>query len=204
MCQWLILASSYLTIAVAAMMAQQEMYNVSPIPDDILLTDLDLPDDNKYFFTKMTKMDFHHHFGVRNISGRKVGGKLQRIFITLALEVDNESIPIPFIVDTGAPNEVYLGKGSTEFFQRGGILINDSSRYNAITGSDVKYLKGILHYGNEHITNPSVSNLPQEWLNKAGGDLWKCKRANILGIEALEKLNISISPREISKTLRRA
>ena len=79
---------------------------------DFLLNELDLPAKNEDYFKVISKKDFIKTFGDSPIIRRYSFNLLKRVAIVLPLHIsDSHVIPIPFIVDTGAPY-MYLGSGA--------------------------------------------------------------------------------------------
>lgn len=193
----------WLTRRMAEPMALQP---ISPIAD-ILITGVDLPFDDDLYLTKISKQKFREHFGETDetLSCLVLGGSLLRIYITLPLEIDDENvIPLPFIVDTGAPGHLFLGHGAKSALQRKGISVTE--RYNARKASYIKCLNGRLFYGNKYTNNPTVNDLPSNWTraqdeNQEQGvrinDIWEDVRANILGLDMLCELNIILNPNKL-------
>lgn len=83
-------------------------------------TDLDLPNADPNYFTEMSEKEFQQHFEERGLTlyGTNSEGNLRRIFATLSLEIENSRcIPIPFIVDPGAPGHLYFSDGAIKALQ---------------------------------------------------------------------------------------
>lgn len=181
-----------------------ELVPISPL-GEILITDLDLPQPDPNYFTVMSEQDYQRHFGESGLIlyGEHVAGIYPRIFATLPLEIDEDGkcVPIPFIVDTGAPGNLFLGSGATEILRRWGILVERefSARFDVRTGLYVPYLKGKLRYRSDdvdkYIKKPIVNDLPEKFLHhKDGSDniIWWDPRANIIGLQMLINLNITL------------
>ena len=181
-----------------------ELVPISPL-GEILITDLDLPQPDPNYFTVMSEQDYQEHFGESGLIlyGEHVAGAYPRTFATLPLEIDEDGncIPIPFIVDTGAPGNLFLGLGATKMLRRWGIFVGRevSERFDVRSGSYEPYLKGKLRYINDnvnkYINKPIVNDLPEKFLrHKDGSDniIWMDLRANIIGLQMLINLNITL------------
>ena len=177
----------------------------SPIAD-ILLTDLDIPVHDELYMKEISRDEFMGHFGELGIiSGIILGERrrrLRRIFATLPLQIgqdDSRVIPIPFIVDTGAPGDLYLGLGATRCLQQ--HIHTLQWHYHGRNANNLHYLKGTLLYRHsDGIVNPLVSDLPEKWLKDQNGhvlNIWNDPRANILGLQTLCDLEIDIYPNRI-------
>ena len=99
--------------------------------------------------------------------------------IVLPLEIrDNLVVPIPFIIDTGAPNFMYLGSGCRRVLADLGVLVD--------TAAGASYrLKGVMRRGDFSVTNPPAWDVPEphEGLLVVGD-----VRVNLLGLNGLKKV----------------
>ncbi len=93
---------------------------------------------------------------------------------------EDNIIPIPFIIDTGAPHFAYLGNGAV-------MRLRDEMAIVETVGSHPFRLQGRLCRGNLCVENPPASLLPLQYEGLAvRGD----PRLNLLGLPALELLKI--------------
>lgn len=185
---------------------------------DILLTYLDLPEPDIHldglYLTEMNKQDYMDHFKVSSVEmgkwhGKIIKGRLHRIYVTLPLEVSNDKIiPIPFIVDTGAPIHLMLGIGARKklkSYRPTGNLDRNQCGYMILkdqrsSQKGVDCLAGRLLSEHRSLNHPIVSDVPFEWLTTKLGnpvEIWKDERANILGLCAVGELNTDIPIRQI-------
>ena len=172
------------------------------IRQTFFLTNRDLPSKHASHLTELTEPELQEHFEeleMYKIQGRMENGYLTRIFITLPLRIsglaaeDSEIrfIPIPFIVDTGAPVTLILGRGAEYLLKDKKVL---KSGYKRELG-DHYYLKGNLLYKDEQgMLNPMVHSRTTNMENdKTFNEL----QANLLGLKALGELGINICLSEI-------
>lgn len=166
-----------------------EELDISNEKPDILLNKYDLitdPDGN--FFTKMSKEDFMTVYEdpprVQRLCSSD--GELCRYAIVLPLypEGCDHVIPIPFIIDTGAPGYVRLCVGAIDKLREAGAI---REKYNSVSGSMSK-LKGSLVWGEKSIAEPVVGCLPKQYelTQSLEGD----PRGNLLGILAIEHFQL--------------
>lgn len=161
-----------------------------------LLTNEDLPKENPRYLTELSKQELEEYsetIGIGKIYGRLDSAqKLTRIFITLPLEIkspeQNEAmfIPIPFIVDTGAPVTLILGEGAESSLRNKNLFCEDKN-----------CLKGRIFNGKRDIVNPIVNNRADSMEG-----VWKDsneKRANLLGLIALGYLEVDIRLSDVVK-----
>ena len=99
--------------------------------------------------------------------------------IVLPLEIrDNLVVPIPFIIDTGAPNFMYLGSGCRRVLADLGVLVD-------IAAGAPYRLKGVMRRGDFSVTNPPAWGVPEPHKeNQVVGDV----RVNLLGLDGLKAL----------------
>ena len=93
--------------------------------------------------------------------------------MVLPLDIrDNLVVPIPFIIDTGAPNFMYLGSGCRRVLADLGVLVD--------TPAGAPYR--LMRRGDVRIINPPAWGVPQPHEeNQVVGDV----RVNLLGLDAL-------------------
>ena len=161
--------------------------------DGLLLHSHDLPVYNAHYFERLTKEGFQSHFGALKLKVEEKnapnGGQISRLTVILPLRLkDRENfdfIPIPFIVDTGAPMFAYFGRGAMRKLLHTNAIIRDNDTYE---------LQGNLIRG-EHQSddNQIVYELPdghevKEIKNK--NELEYDPRANLLGLPGMKKLGM--------------
>ena len=164
---------------------------------DIMLQQGDLPYDHVSYFTIMDVPTFKNEFGeIGTFHGIPDGSNLRRIIITLPLQIeDNNVIPIPFIVDTGAPSMLVLGLAARDKLREMKVLKELHDSKTAIVSYN---LNGrLLAKGGCYIDDPTVDDLPSAW---ASNEIWKDERANLLGLKALCVMNATLSMPEILAT----
>ena len=150
-------------------------------PPEFLLRDIDLPKVDPDYFKVISKVRFFQKFGKCS--------PLQKVFlpqiaVVLPLHLSNgeDIIPIPFIVDTGAPNCMYLGTGAV-------TRLRDENAIVEVSDLHAYVLKGKLCRGEQFIENPPASLLPLHYEELSiRGD----PRLNLLGLSGIEFLKVSI------------
>ena len=164
------------------------------------LSDKDLPQEHQQYLTEMSIPEFKEYFNdLYKIHGRiDLKGYLTRIFIVLPFAVHRDEniyvIPIPFVVDTGAPVMLILGRGAEKELKDKRLI---KKAYTQFYG-DFNYLDGYLLYGSKprYIHKPVISN---RTTNMEDDKLWDQKRVNLLGLKALGELGININLSEVVK-----
>ena len=92
------------------------------------------------------------------------GYYLQRVLITLPLERDADRvIPIPFIVDTGAPSMLILGYGARDKLRKLQVF---KELYDANKATTDNRLNGTLLAKEDNIEDPIVDDLATRKLGK--------------------------------------
>ena len=173
----------------------------------VLLIDADLPDNHPSYFKEMSMEEFKDTFIKPRKTPMYCREDLKRLFITLPLAVpptggatgEIKVIPVPFIVDTGAPVMLILGGMAEHLLMGKGLLCTISEGPHA----DKKLLKGPLFYNGKVIKKPIVHNRTSTMesdpvYGKTSGKV----QANLLGLEALFRLGIDICFSEIEKNLK--
>ena len=145
---------------------------------DLLLSDLDVMSQDKRYLTKITEEEFSE---MDNASWVPITSGIdkyyKRICTIVPLYVDKSSmvVPIPCIIDTGAPTFMILGEGATVALQR----------YNIIPRGEITMIvKGTMIKNGYRVTNPVVSQLPDHLYSTP--DARKDVRLNVLGLKALQ------------------
>lgn len=154
-------------------------------PPEFLLQDTDLPRPDPDHLQVVSKGHFIEKFGkcppLQKVYSPPVEKTLRRISVVLPLHLSNgkDVIPIPFIIDTGAPDCMYLGTGAVTRLRDENLIAELSG------GLHPFFLKGKLSRGELFINNPSVSELPLQYEELSiRGDL----RLNLLGLLGIELL----------------
>ena len=154
-------------------------------PPEFLLQAIDLPEAHPDYLQVVSKQHFIKRFGEHPPLQRvfsPVDRTLRRIAVVLPLHLRNGSdvIPIPFIIDTGAPCCMYLGTGAV-------TRLRDAKMISKLPSLHAFLLRGKLSRGEQFIENPPASLLPlqMEELSIRGDP-----RLNILGLSGIESLKI--------------
>ena len=140
---------------------------------DVLLQLEDLPREDVRYLKPVTKEKYAIGFEVTDVRTTDVPAR-HRWAMVLPLDIrDNLVVPIPFIVDTGAPNFMYLGSGCRRVLADLGVIVD--------TPAGAPYcLKGVMHRGDVRIINPPVWGVAHEG-SLVVGDI----RVNLLGLKEL-------------------
>ena len=161
--------------------------------EDILLHKLDFPEMQPDFLKMIKKESFQEKYGrgkvyeIYSPSGRKA---VKRWTGVLPLEIDvavGVVIPLPVIVDCGAPGMLYLGSGPLSALYNMGVLKDVVD-----TQSDGMYryrVCGKISYGDATLSDLYANEVPimyESISSDVRGDI----RCNILGLEAIKVLKI--------------
>ena len=151
---------------------------------DILLTEMDLPPSNPKYLVEMTVEDYNTECGNGDsgnfIWKRYIDDDLARLGILLPLHTKRGTIiPVPWIIDTGAPMMLYLGKEA--FNQLDKLHYIGYGIYGSAFTGEIKYK-------NMTLKKPRVELLPTryELLTDGKGDV----RTNVIGMAGLSRLKI--------------
>lgn len=153
---------------------------------EILLQENELPPEDKFHLTLMSLNDYRKEYR----DPPKLLLKNHRLSIVLPLYVGVRVIPIPFIVDTGAPGAFYLGTGARNKLED----LNVIKEYTeTVHKSDYWELNGVFRYNQEESGKKESGktfaiNLPK----KHEGSLKNDVRANLLGIGGMKILKVDI------------
>ena len=153
------------------------------MPPEFLLQEL--PPANDSFMRVVTREIFLNDFGECPQPQKVLGSNeiLRRLTIVLALECwhsggdsHGNDVPVPFIIDTGAPEFMYLGSGAVKKLKDVDILEDTAGLYPF-------RLKGTLCRGSVSCNQPFACVLPltDEELS-IRGDV----RLNLLGLTGIE------------------
>ena len=123
----------------------------------------------------------------------------RRTFIVLPFyyvdEVDgiHKVLPIPFIVDSGSIEAIYLGSGAKNKLKKLNC-INDRTDKN---GRKQYYrLKGTFHNKDKSLDRPVAEDVPDYYEKPLKGDV----RINILGAKGMDALDVNIVWSKISRS----
>lgn len=156
------------------------------IPDrpEFLLQEMDLVNADEDYLKCICEKEFLKKFGVfPSLSAVSFNREIRRLSIILPLYITgNKVIPIPFIVDTGAPDFMYLGTGALRELKKAQVIKDVSGRM------DFRLL-GNLVRGERSVEQPYAGILPLQYeeINVRGDP-----RLNVLGLAAIGALDIKI------------
>ena len=159
---------------------------------ELFLRDVDLPRKDPDFFRVISKSVFANRFSSELIEIQEVSGKyteqesLRRYAIVLPLQTgkaENEVIPIPFILDTGAPDYMYFCRSAVK------RLVGLSS-IKQVTASRYSYqvIGRLLGPGGKFLDHPFACSLPHDYEIFEPHD----PRLNLLGIKGMVQLGIRL------------
>ena len=163
-------------------MATSDVTTITAV-SDILLQENDLPPKDEDYLTLMSPNDYVGKYG----DLPKVVDNGRRLFIVLPLHVVdaygiNKFIPIPFIVDTGAPETIYLGTGARN------ILKDNQFLHEPMALRQCYQLIGIFYNGEEILNRPVAVIVPKHYEDTLFGDV----RINFLGKKGMKALKVNI------------
>ena len=172
-------------------MATLEVKTITTV-SNILLQENDLPPKDEGYLTLMSPLEYVEKYW----DPPKVIDNRRRLLIVLPLRVDvrgiDEVIPIPFIVDTGAPEVIYLGSGARRILREWQVLQDRTG----LNWQELSYrLNGVFYNGKEILPDPVVVDVPPHHEYSLPGDV----RINILGKKGMEALNVNIEWTKIIK-----
>lgn len=152
-----------------------------PVTDpelDVLLTNLDLPDKHEDYFQAIPLHQYKNNFSM-NMKLIVRNGRIRRLAVVLPLLLDDEPdkvIPIPFIVDTGAPEFLYLCSTAVDRLkEQNGIEESKDPAYSYELCGD------LLGPRNTSVRSPKASILPHHHEKPIPGD----PRANLIGLAGI-------------------
>ena len=159
---------------------------------ELLLRDVDLPRKDPDFFRVVSKSAFAKRFSMELIEIQEVTGKyyaeeesLRRYAIVLPLQTGSRDdvIPIPFILDTGAPDFMYFCRTAVK------KLAALNSIKEVTTGRFSHQVIGRLLGPRERfLDHPFACSLPTEYETFEPHD----PRLNLLGIKGMVQLGIRL------------
>lgn len=165
---------------------------------DLLLDVHDLPHDHPYFFEVVTIESFRKEFGWRvlnvydrskkeSVDEAKDAFALRKFAMVLPLQLFGvQVIPIPFVLDTGAPHPIYLCSSAIRLLKGRHVLKICEGLYPyQMTGK-------LLGPGGAELNNPPVSLLPRQYEILEPHN----PRINLIGIKLIHyfKLLTPITP----------
>lgn len=167
----------------AALSARGIINGVLPL-DNIRLHEWDLPPADPDYLKIVEEKLFIEKYGGGKVYKIHVAGtkRMRRLTVVLPLKIaKNKVIPIPCIVDTGAPGLFYLGSKPLE-------LLNAMSLVKAVPSSEFQYLvNGVLCYKERKVTPVYASDVPHGYESlEVRGDV----RCNILGLDSAVSLGV--------------
>ena len=148
-----------------------------------ILTKADLVKYDETYLKPVCEKEFIKRFGeTPPVDEVYDGTYLRRLAIVLPLQVSNNMVvPIPFIIDTGAPKYLYLGPGAFDSLEKNQRIVDTISMTYPYS------LFGTLTRGEKLFKNPLVNRIPSENVEASiRGDV----RSNILGLNAIKNLDI--------------
>lgn len=158
--------------------------------DDILLHQWDLPPTDPDYLTAIEEKKFIEKYGdgilfkIRppelNVKG--VEGRVRRLAVVLPLKLaPSKVIPIPYIVDTGAPGMIYFGTKTL-------TILNDMNLIKNVHYNEFHYLvSGVITCGKKEITQVFASEVPPGHESPEIKDDVRC---NLLGLQAILTLGV--------------
>ena len=155
---------------------------------DLLLREVDLPPMDPNFLTYMPKHQFlkHYSMDIIPINEREEKGReppnipnIRRYVIVLPLFTTLQAIPIPFILDTGAPDFIYLCSAAVHRLER-------LQAIKETTGIYPYQLLGTFGPEDQGMLQPFVHPMPLLYEERTPGDV----RLNLLGIKAMEHFGL--------------
>lgn len=154
---------------------------------DFLLHEADLVKEDETFLKIINEEEFKRKFGdfPSVIEVYTPDDFLRRLAVVLPLQVSyykfmHKVIPIPFILDTGDPESLYLGTGAVHNLTESKLLKDTSGRWPY-------RLLGTLCRGEKKLVDPFVNVLPIHFEEATiRGDV----RLNVLGLSAIKKLEL--------------
>ena len=153
---------------------------------DLLLKENDLPSNRPEYFQFVSKEDYYRNFsvdemikiyekGARNTGDDDDYCRIKQYAMVMPLVSGLQMIPIPFIIDTGAPYFIYLCT----------LAIHQLHVLNVIEEGHGLYpyqlIGNLLGPSDRKLENPQVDFLPLQYKNHTPNDL----RLNLLGIKAI-------------------
>ena len=169
---------------------------LEPCEKDLLLRDVDLPPKDPKFLTYIPKSRFEklYSMDVIPINDKESRGKqpnipnIRRYAIVLPLYTDSQAIPIPFVLDSGAPEFIYLCSAAVHHLDRLEVI-------KETTGAYPYQLLGTFGPEDREVHMPFVDAMPIMYEERAPDDI----RLNLLGIKAMEHFGLFFKIVELLK-----
>ena len=156
--------------------------------DDILLHQWDLPPTDPDYLTVIEEKKFIQKYGdgmLFKVPPPKPNAirKIRRLAVVLPLKLapSGKVIPIPYIVDTGAPGIVYFGTKTV-------TILNSMNLIKNVHYYEFHYLvSGVITCGKKEITQVFASEVPPVYESTEIRDDVRC---NLLGLQAILTLGV--------------
>jgi len=156
--------------------AKRNLLEYKKQPGKILLRSFDLPPDNPYYLKEITESMYKKEFD-ETIKMLKMDN-YRRLVTVLPLYTNrNTVVPLPCVVDTGAPRMLYLGSAALNILDALHCIATDISH-----GWD--QLAGKTCWNGNTVHRPLVEQLPVQ--HDISGEV----RANLIGLLLMEKLSM--------------
>ena len=166
---------------------------LDPDPSDWFIQRYDLPPPNADYFKLMSKDECLQRFPLKCIQindpdldvhlrdTTKAKTLARRAVTVLPLVIGEASaIPIPFMLDTGAPGYIYMS-------DKAWVLMDSLHLIKATSGRHARQIMGtLIGAGGAQLTDPPAEHVPSLDQVLVSGD----ERLNILGIKALLELEL--------------
>ena len=166
---------------------------------DLLLREVDLPPRDPNFLTYMPKRRFINCYSmdIIPISDRKEESQgkqpnipnIRRYAIVLPLFTALQAIPIPFILDSGAPEFIYLCSAAVRHLER-------LEAIKETTGVYPYQLLGTFGPEDQGVHQPFVDVIPRLCEEHAPDDV----RLNLLGIKAMKHFGLFLKIAQLIQT----
>jgi len=151
---------------------------------DILLNKTDLPLDHPRYLKMISEDEYNTEFGSPKICEiLDFDQQVKRLVAVIPLYIGSQNrnvIPVPCIVDTGAPKMLYLGKVATQCLES----------FNCLGyGTYANVALGKIHWRGRELNRPYVDRLPERY-EIGDGDV----RTNLIGLGAMNRLGMLHNP----------
>ena len=168
---------------------------INEASDDILLHQWDLPPTDSDYLTVIEEKKFIEKYGdgmLFKVPPPKPNAirKIRRLAVVLPLKLaSGKVIPIPYIVDTGAPGIVYFGTKTVTILNSMNLIKNvHYNEFQNVHYSEFHYrVSGVITCGKKEITQVFASEVPPV---HESTDIRDDVRCNLLGIEAILTLGV--------------
>ena len=158
---------------------------------NFLLQESDLYPTNKLFLSKCNIQEFGSQFGRPSkvkMMHHGTSDKVWRLNIVLPLHTLKDPdtvVPIPFIIDTGAPYDLYLGTGAIQ-------ALHEMNLMEVVEGQrlEVGRLLGNLRHKNKELVKPLIHKIPI--VHEVTGGIEGDVRINVIGLPAIIHFGLCI------------